>query len=104
MPLSKLAPNFVFQDGVNGYVFDSSEQLAARLLKLLMPTLEAAHALAVLRDGVSTSEAKQPRWAQNWQQSAAPLLFGKLPARGTSPRLAWPFILVVLGIAMHMIL
>mmetsp|Transcript_48416 Transcript_48416/g.152178 ORF Transcript_48416/g.152178 Transcript_48416/m.152178 type:complete len:523 (+) Transcript_48416:27-1595(+) len=71
-------------DGTNGLIFRDARQLASQLLRLLAPTKEAAAALAALRAGVAASEAKRPRWAENWSEVAAPVL---LP-RGAGPQAA----------------
>ena len=62
------------RDGANGRVFHTSEELAQQLLALLAPTPEAALALSRLTEGVAKTEAGRPRWAQNWDTAAAPLL------------------------------
>ena len=58
----------------NGLVFESSSQLSTQLHTLLAPTDEAAASLKRLQDGVRLTEARRPRWAENWQAVAAPLL------------------------------
>ena len=95
----------LLEDRANGRVFDSSHQLAAQLLELLAPTPEAAHALQTLRDGVAASEAQQPRWAQNWQRAAAPLVLGTLQSRKrvvstSTQRLVWALVAIgCMGVA-----
>ena len=59
---------------VNGLTFRESGELAEHLEALLAPTAEADNALRALREGVAASEARRPRWAENWEEAAAPLL------------------------------
>jgi len=65
--------------GGNGLVFASAEELAEQLTSLVAPGEEAAAALRKLREGVAASEAKQPRWAENWAQAAAPAMVAQPP-------------------------
>ena len=51
--------------------------------QLLAPTAAASDALERLRNGVRDTEAKRPRWAQNWTEAALPLL------RAASLRRQW---------------
>ena len=59
---------------VNGLTFRESGELAEHLEALLAPTAEADNALRALREGVAAFEARRPRWAENWEEAAAPLL------------------------------
>jgi hypothetical protein len=76
-------------------VFHTSEELAQLLLALLAPTPEAARALSRLTEGVAKTEAGRPRWAQNWDTAAAPLL---VPSPAAEPRAArsWLSLLLLL--------
>ena len=65
--------------GSNGLVFTTSDELADQLASLVTPGREAAAALRKLRDGVAASEAKQPRWAENWAKAAAPAMVAQPP-------------------------
>ena len=58
----------------NGLVFHTSGELATQLRTLLSPTDEAVASLKRLHDGVRLTEARRPRWAENWQRVASPLL------------------------------
>ena len=78
------AAPFIGRPLLRRLIFRDARQLASQLLRLLAPTKEAAAALAALRAGVAASEAKRPRWAENWNEVAAPVL---LP-RGAGPHAA----------------
>ena len=65
--------------GSNGLVFASADELAGQLHSLLAPGREAAAALRKLREGVAASEARQPRWAENWEEAAAPAMVAHPP-------------------------
>ena len=58
----------------NGLVFKSADELSKQLHSLLAPSKKAASALKKLREGVAAAEASRPRWAENWEKEAAPLL------------------------------
>lgn len=62
--------------GQNGLLFSDAAELAVQLTQLLAPTREAGERLGELRRGVAASEAKRPRWEENWRQVAAPILLG----------------------------
>ena len=83
------------RDGENGRVFHTSEELAQLLLALLAPTPEAARALSRLTEGVAKTEAGRPRWAQNWDTAAAPLLVPS-PAAEPRPARSWLSLLLLL--------
>jgi len=67
--------------GTNGLVFDSAATLAEQLHSLVGRPAEGPAAgrgeLAALRVGLTESEARRPRWAENWAEAAAPLLLGE---------------------------
>lgn len=64
-------------DGVNGRVFDSSEQLTEQLLELLSPLTSATeappHSFGRLKEYAKALE-NYPRWDANWKAHAAPVI------------------------------
>ena len=93
--------------GENGLVFSGKAQLADQLHQLLAPTPQAAKELARLRDGVAAAEARRPRWAENWQASAAPLLLdegGELQRRRGGRETALAFLLACLVVVARFLL
>ena len=90
----------------NGLVFSSREELAEQLHTLLRPSGTAVTNLKKLADGVAAAEAGRPRWAENWNDSAAPLLLGASEGAARRTRLwiltvsllAFPIALVALAV------
>ena len=89
----------------NGLV-SSREELAEQLHTLLRPSGTAVTNLEKLADGVAAAEAGRPRWAENWNDSAAPLLLGASEGAARRTRLwiltvsllAFPIALVALAV------
>jgi len=61
------------QDGVNGLVFSSSQQLADRLVELLAEFPRQTYQLDQLRSNVTQ---QRERWDTSWTKVAWPLLSG----------------------------
>jgi beta-1,4-mannosyltransferase len=76
-------------NGSNGLVFNSATELAEQLYHLLAPTAAAAEELMRLRNGVATTEARRPRWSDNWRAVAAPLLVVDEGVRGRGATFAY---------------
>lgn len=60
------------QDGVNGRVFETSEQLATQLEELLIPIADSNTSEALME--LSKNLQDRMRWSENWKRNALPVI------------------------------